>query len=40
MDTRQKLFLTGDPFDLAGTEALFVRSMQENASYHIRHCPE
>lgn len=40
MDSRQKLFMTRDPFDLSGTDELFVRSMRENAAYHIKHCPE
>jgi phenylacetate-coenzyme A ligase PaaK-like adenylate-forming protein len=40
MDTRQLLFMAGDPFDHAGTEERFVRSMRENAAYHIAHCPE
>ncbi len=39
-DTRQKLFLTKNPFDLTGTEPLFVRAMRENTAYHLAHCPE
>lgn len=39
-DSRQKLFRSKDPFDLTGTETLFVRAMRENTAYHITHCPE
>lgn len=40
MDTRQKLFRAKNPFDLSGTESLFLQAMRENAAYHIAHCPE
>lgn len=39
MPSRQALFWHRDPYDLAGTDALFLRAAADNCAYHIRHCP-
>ena len=39
-DARTKLFSHRDPYDTAGTEALFLAAMRENAAYQYARCPE
>lgn len=39
MLSRQRLFWHPDPYDLAGTDALFLRAAADNCAYHIRRCP-
>ncbi|MBR5090846.1 MAG: acyl-protein synthetase, partial [Ruminiclostridium sp.] len=38
MDYRAKLFSHPDPYDIKGTDELFVRAMRECAAYHYAHC--
>lgn len=40
MSYRRKLFFWRDPYDYAGTEALFVAAARENCAFHYAHCPE
>ena len=40
MGNRIKLFTWKDPYDTAGTEALFVAAMRDNCAFHYAHCPE
>ena len=40
MDCRDRLFRWPDPYDAAGTEALFVSAVRENAAFHYARCPE
>jgi phenylacetate-coenzyme A ligase PaaK-like adenylate-forming protein len=40
MDYRKRLFSWRDPFDIEGTEALFVQAMRESLQFHIEHCTE
>ncbi len=40
MRFRSKLFGRSDPYDIAGTEELFVSAVRENCSYVYQHCPE
>lgn len=40
MSCRSKLFGWRDPYDLAGTDALFLEAIRENAAFHLRNCPE
>ena len=40
MSYRAKLFGWRDPYDLAGSDALFVDAMRENAAFHFQNCPE
>ena len=40
MGNRIKLFTWKDPYDTAGTEALFVSAMRDNCAFHYAHCPE
>ncbi len=37
MLSRQRLFWHPDPYDLPGTDALFLRAAADNCAYHIRH---
>ena len=39
MKYRRKLFYHREPYDLEGTEALFVRAARENCAYAYAHCP-
>ncbi len=38
MDYRGRLFSHPDPYDIKGTDALFVHAMRECAAYHYEHC--
>lgn len=38
MKNRKKLFSVKKPFDLAGTDALFVKAMRENCRFQYEHC--
>lgn len=40
MRCRSKLFRVANPFDIAGTDALFVNAMRENCRFHYEHCRE
>ena len=40
MKHRARLFRQRDPYDLAGTGALFLAAMQENCRYQYEHCPD
>lgn len=40
MSFRSKLFGWHNPYDLAGTDALFVNAIRENAAFHQQNCPE
>ena len=40
MSARAKLFTRRDPYDLPGTDALFVQAMRENCAFHYARCPE
>ena len=40
MSLRAKLFGWRDPYDLAGTDALFTAALRENALFHYENCPE
>lgn len=40
MSCRSRLFGWRDPYDLAGTDALFVEAIRENAAFHIQNCSE
>lgn len=40
MSTRTKLFTRRDPYDLPGTDALFLQAMRENCAFHYARCPE
>ncbi len=40
MDVRKRLFSWRDPYDIAGTEALFVQAVKENISHHRACCLE
>ena len=39
MSARSRLFATRDPFDIAGTDALFTAAVREDAAFHYAHCP-
>ena len=39
MKHRRKLFRYRDPYDLAGSEALFLKAVQENCAFAYAHCP-
>ncbi|MCR4655637.1 MAG: acyl-protein synthetase [Lachnospiraceae bacterium] len=38
MDYRKKLFRWKDPYDIEGTQGLFIEAMRECCSYHYDHC--
>ena len=40
MSFRTTLFGWRDPYDIAGTDALFVEAMRENVLFHQQNCPE
>lgn len=40
MKYRKALFHSADPYDFAGTQALFVRAMRENCAYQYEHCAD
>lgn len=40
MDARNRLYAWKDPYDLPGTDALFLRAMRENLEFQWEHCPE
>lgn len=40
MKYRRKLFNHRDPYDVAGTEDLFLKAVRENCAYVYAHCPE
>ncbi len=40
MNYTRKLFQTKDPYDLSGTDTLFVESVKENVRLHTGHCAE
>lgn len=40
MENSNKLFRWRDPYDLAGTQALFADAMAENACFQAQHCPD
>ena len=40
MKYRRRLFRHRNPYDLAGTEDLFLAAVRENCAYLYRHCPE
>ena len=40
MNYTRKLFQTKDPYDLSGTDTLFVESIKENVRLHTGHCAE
>lgn len=40
MSYRSQLFRTKNPYDLPGTDALFLQAMAENCAYQYAHCPE
>lgn len=40
MFLRQKLFTHKDPYDLEGTNALFLEAVKNNLEFHIKNCPE
>lgn len=40
MDARNRLYAWKDPYDLPGTEALFLQAMKENLQFQWEHCPE
>ena len=39
MDFRAKLFGWKDPYDIAGTDAVFVDALRENVQFHQQNCP-
>ena len=40
MSSRGRLFYHRDPYDLAGTDALFLEALRENCAFHYARCPE
>ena len=40
MDAGKKLFQWKDPYDLAGTDSLFIEALRQNAAFHMAHCPD
>lgn len=40
MGSRQRLFWRSDPYDLPGSDDLFLRAVRDNCAFHISHCPE
>ena len=40
MGDRYRLFTWKDPYDVAGTEDLFVSAMRDNCAFHYARCPE
>ena len=40
MFSRQQLFWHRDPYDLPGSDPLFLRAVRDNCAYHMAHCPE
>ena len=40
MGNRHRLFTWKDPYDVAGTEDLFVAAMRDSCTFHYAHCPE
>ncbi len=40
MSYKNKLFKYKKPYDLDGTESLFLKAMRENCQYQYQHCPE
>ena len=40
MGNRYRLFTWPDPYDVEGTEELFVAAMRDNCAFHYDHCPE
>ena len=40
MTNGNKLFRWRDPYDAAGTQALFAAAMAENARFQAGHCPD
>ena len=39
MLSRQQLFWHRDPYDLPGSDGLFLRAVRDNCAYHMAHCP-
>jgi len=39
MLSRQRLFWRGDPYDLPGSDAAFLRACRDNCAYHMARCP-
>ena len=39
MLSRQQLFWHRDPYDLPGSDGLFLRAVRDNCTYHMAHCP-
>lgn len=40
MEARKKLFRSKSPYDIQGTEELFVKAMRQNALYQYAHCKD
>ena len=40
MTARKKLFRHKDPYDLQGTEPLFIEAMRDNCIFQYENCPE
>ena len=40
MDSRRALFCWRDPYDLPGTDDLFLRAVRDNCAFHMAHCPD
>ena len=40
MGSRQRLFWHRDPYDLPGTDALFLRAMADGCAWHMARCPQ
>lgn len=40
MQYRRKLFHTKNPYDLPGTNALFLQAVRENCAFQYANCPE
>ncbi len=40
MDYRNKLFTHKNPYDLAGTDGLFIKAIKQNGQFQYEHCPE
>ena len=39
MLSRQQLFWHRDPYDLPGSDGLFLRAVRDNCAYHMAQCP-
>jgi len=39
MLSRQRLFWRLRPYDLPGSDRVFLQACRDNCAYHIRHCP-